>query len=181
MPDPLPAFGHRVLRPHGLGARQVRSQGAHGEDRYRPQGDGSCPHGLCGHRHGHHNVAREMALGAGLPQSVPAHTCTLACVSANVAVTNGANLIATGNADIVIAGGVDTCSDAAIKVSSNVPQLHPGHDHVPPAQGLCRVLKRLKNMSPLDFCLPERPAVAEYSHRPPHGPDRGEASQEAWA
>src|SRR5512137_307091 len=49
------------------------------------------------------NVAREVALGAGLPKSVPAHTCTIACVSANAAFINGANLIGTGNADVVIA------------------------------------------------------------------------------
>ena len=51
------------------------------------------------------NVAREVALGAGLPKKVPAHTCTIACVSANAAFTNGANLIETGNADVIVIGG----------------------------------------------------------------------------
>ena len=45
------------------------------------------------------------------------HNFTLACVSATMAFTNGANLIETGNADIVIAGGVESCSDADIKIS----------------------------------------------------------------
>eukprot|EP00961_Rhodomonas_salina_P106713 1437179-Rhodomonas_salina.3 len=31
------------------------------------------------------NVAREAAMGAGLPLTVPAHTVTLACIGANVA------------------------------------------------------------------------------------------------
>ncbi len=53
------------------------------------------------------NVAREIVLGTGLPESCPAHTCTVACVSANMAVTNGAGMIALGEADTVIAGGVE--------------------------------------------------------------------------
>ncbi len=53
------------------------------------------------------NVAREIVLGAGLPESCPAHTCTVACVSANIAITNGAGMIALGEADTVIAGGVE--------------------------------------------------------------------------
>lgn len=53
------------------------------------------------------NVAREIVLGAGLPESIPAHTCTVACISANVAITNGVGLILSGDADTVIAGGVE--------------------------------------------------------------------------
>ncbi|MBC2715407.1 MAG: hypothetical protein HF978_08870 [Desulfobacteraceae bacterium] len=43
------------------------------------------------------NVAREIALGVGLPKNIPAHTCTIACISANMAVTNGAGMIASGD------------------------------------------------------------------------------------
>lgn len=53
------------------------------------------------------NVAREIVLSSGLPESVPAHTCTVACVSANIAITNGAGMIAMDEADTVIAGGVE--------------------------------------------------------------------------
>jgi acetyl-CoA acetyltransferase family protein len=53
------------------------------------------------------NVAREIVLGAGLPEAVPAHTCTVACISANMAATNGAGMIVMGAADTVIAGGVE--------------------------------------------------------------------------
>ncbi len=109
------------------------------------------------------NVAREVALGAGLPNSVPAHTCTLACVSSNVAVINGANLIATGNADTVIAGGVDTFSDAAIKVSKNYRRfiLDVTMYHRP--KNFIGLLKRLMKMRPMDFIVPDKPAVSEYS------------------
>lgn len=109
------------------------------------------------------NVAREVALGAGIPKSVPAHTCTIACVSANAAFINGANMIMTGNADVVVAGGVESFSDADIKVSKKFRRfiLDVTMYHRP--RNFLELLKRLKGMSPLDFLIPERPAVAEYS------------------
>lgn len=109
------------------------------------------------------NVAREIALGAGLPVSVPAHTCTLACISANQAFTNGANLIETGNADIVIAGGVESCSDADIKVTKRYRRFILDMTMYHRPKTLAGMFKHLRGMSPLDFVLPERPAVAEYS------------------
>lgn len=36
------------------------------------------------------NVAREAALGAGFSDRVPANTCTMACISSNVAITSSA-------------------------------------------------------------------------------------------
>jgi acetyl-CoA acetyltransferase len=42
------------------------------------------------------NVARESALGAGIPDSVPCHTVTMACISSNQAIAAGASMIATG-------------------------------------------------------------------------------------
>ena len=35
------------------------------------------------------NIAREAAMGAGIPDSVPAHTVTMACISSNQAITTG--------------------------------------------------------------------------------------------
>jgi len=35
------------------------------------------------------NIAREAALGAGIPDSVPSHTVTMACISSNQAITTG--------------------------------------------------------------------------------------------
>ena len=42
------------------------------------------------------NVARDAALGASIPMSVPAHTVTMACISSNQAITSGVDLIRTG-------------------------------------------------------------------------------------
>jgi acetyl-CoA acyltransferase len=50
------------------------------------------------------NIAREAAMGAGIPISVPSHTVTQACISSNQAITTGAEKIMAGKADIIIAG-----------------------------------------------------------------------------
>ena len=50
------------------------------------------------------NIAREAAMGAGIPISVPSHTVTQACISSNQAITTGAEKILAGQADIVVAG-----------------------------------------------------------------------------
>lgn len=47
------------------------------------------------------NIAREAGMGAGIPVSVPSHTITQACISANQCVTTGAEKILAGKADIV--------------------------------------------------------------------------------
>ena len=73
------------------------------------------------------NIARDVALGSGLPKSVTGHTVTQACISANQAICNGVQQIQTGRADVVIAGGVETFSDAAIRFS------RAGMPRVPPA------------------------------------------------
>src|SRR5699024_4901650 len=61
------------------------------------------------------NVARESALGAGLPSSVPAHTVTMACISSNQAITSGIDLIRSGQAKTILAGGTETMSDIPIR------------------------------------------------------------------
>lgn len=61
------------------------------------------------------NVGRDAALAAGFPTSVPAHTCTMACISSNQAISTGAEKILSGRADVVLAGGVETFSDVPIR------------------------------------------------------------------
>jgi acetyl-CoA acyltransferase len=63
------------------------------------------------------NIAREASLGAGIPLNVPSHTVTQACISANQAITSGAEKIMAGQADIVLAGGCETFSDVPIRLS----------------------------------------------------------------
>ncbi|HEX7088970.1 MAG TPA: acetyl-CoA C-acyltransferase FadI [Longimicrobiales bacterium] len=66
------------------------------------------------------NIAREVALGAGLPPSVPAFTVSRACASANQAITTAADSIARGYADVVIAGGAESLTDIPILFSKKL-------------------------------------------------------------
>ncbi len=105
------------------------------------------------------NVARESALAAGFPSHVPAYTVTLACISANVAITSGTDLIRTGQADIVIAGGTESMSDIPICYRKPVRR---------------KLLEAQRYKGPMDFLefpkgiglkdlLPEIPSIAEFS------------------
>lgn len=58
------------------------------------------------------NVARQIALGLGLPISVPACTINMACGSSLKAVGLAAQSIAVGESDLVLAGGVEVMSRA---------------------------------------------------------------------
>jgi len=105
------------------------------------------------------NLARESAMTAGVPESTPASTVTMACISANLAITTGIGLILSGNADVVIAGGAETMSD--------VPIRHPRsmRKKLLKLNKLKTVGQRLGLISTLrtrDF-TPEAPAVAEFS------------------
>ncbi len=105
------------------------------------------------------NVARESALAAGFPVEVPAFTVTLACISANVAITTGADLIRTGQTEIVVAGGAESMSDIPICYRK------PFRQKLMEAQkykGLMDFLKFPKGITLKDL-LPEIPAIAEFS------------------
>lgn len=56
--------------------------------------------------------ARQAALGAGLPQSVPCTTVNKVCGSGLKTVLLGAAAIASGDVDVVVAGGMESMSNA---------------------------------------------------------------------
>ncbi|HEQ9688655.1 TPA: acetyl-CoA C-acetyltransferase [Streptococcus pyogenes] len=58
------------------------------------------------------NVARQVALNAGLSYDTPAFTIDMVCGSGLKAVELGAQKIQTGNADIVLVGGAENMSQA---------------------------------------------------------------------
>jgi acetyl-CoA C-acetyltransferase len=58
------------------------------------------------------NVARQVVLRTGLPQSIPAFTVNMVCGSGLKAVALGADAISGGEAGIVLAGGVESMSNA---------------------------------------------------------------------
>ncbi len=56
------------------------------------------------------NVARQVAIGAGIPDSVPSMTINKVCGSGLRTVSLAAQIIALGDADIVLAGGTENMS-----------------------------------------------------------------------
>jgi len=60
------------------------------------------------------NVARVIALTAGIPRPVPAHTVHRNCASGMQAVTDAAAAIQLGRADVVVAGGVESMTHAPL-------------------------------------------------------------------
>ncbi len=66
--------------------------------------------GCVGQQSDAHNVARVIALMAGIPQSVPAFTVNRNCASGMQAIVSAAQMILAGDADLVVAGGVEVMS-----------------------------------------------------------------------
>jgi acetyl-CoA acyltransferase len=104
------------------------------------------------------NVARESALSAGIPNTVPCHTVTQACISANQAISSGVEKIQTGQADIVIAGGTDSISDAPIMFRK---QMRKKLMNAQKLKGIGDTIKFVFSLEIADF-KPEAPAVAEF-------------------
>lgn len=99
------------------------------------------------------NVAREASLSAGIPNSVPGHTVTLACIGSNVATATGVDKIKTGQAEVFLAGGVETMSDVPIRFSRPIrKRLIRSTKMKTPAQYLS-LLSGLKVPTPQPFSI----------------------------
>ncbi|XP_031632349.1 trifunctional enzyme subunit beta, mitochondrial [Contarinia nasturtii] len=105
------------------------------------------------------NIGREAALAAGFSNKTPAHTVTMACISANQAITTGVGLIATGTYDIIVAGGAEFMSDVPIRHSRKMRSLMLRANK---AKSVVQRLSLLASIRP-NFLIPELPAVAEFS------------------
>lgn len=105
------------------------------------------------------NLAREAVLAAGLPDTLAAHTVTMACISANAAVVAGAGAIAQGAARAVLVGGAETMSDVPIRYHREVRKRMLKSQKVKGLGGYLGLLAGLK----LAHLAPELPAIAEFS------------------
>jgi acetyl-CoA acyltransferase len=105
------------------------------------------------------NLAKEVALAAGLSEKTPAFTVNRACASSNQAIASAAEAILTGRAEVVIAGGADSLSDVPILFSRRLRDrlLASGR-----ARGALGKLKAFVGVRLKDFC-PDVPALAEPS------------------
>lgn len=60
------------------------------------------------------NIARVIAVKAGLPEKIPAYTVSRNCASGMESIHSGANKILNGEANIIIAGGAESMSNTPI-------------------------------------------------------------------
>jgi len=105
------------------------------------------------------NIAREAALGAGFSDRIPAHTVTMACISANQAITTCLGMMAMGVYDVCIAGGVEFMSDVPIRHSRKMRQLMLSANKAKTAGAKLSLLAKIRP----DYLAPELPAIAEFS------------------
>jgi acetyl-CoA acyltransferase len=104
------------------------------------------------------NIARDAGLAAGIPNNVPSHTVTQACISSNQAICSGINLIQTGQAEVVVAGGVETMSDVPIKFSKPLRERMLASRKKKSAGAMLGLLKGLK----LKDLAPEAPSISNF-------------------
>jgi len=105
------------------------------------------------------NLGREVVLASQLPDSCPAYTVSVACVSSLQSFLDAARAIATGGADVAIAAGAETLSDAPIRYRRSVRKRLIKAQK---ARGPGDYVALLKGLGPSDL-LPEPVALAEFS------------------
>ncbi len=105
------------------------------------------------------NVARDAALGAGFSQKTPAHTVTMACISANQAIVSATEAIRSGQTDVAIAGGVEVLSDTPPQFPLEIrKRLFEAQKYASPLE----YRKLVQGLPPSDL-LPRAPKIAEYA------------------
>ena len=74
------------------------------------------------------NIARQVSLGAGIPETVPAMSLNKVCGSGLRAVSLAAQMIKAGDADIILAGGTESMSQAPFVLNNHRFGKKMGHD-----------------------------------------------------
>ncbi|MGB4660109.1 MAG: acetyl-CoA C-acetyltransferase [Mobilitalea sp.] len=74
------------------------------------------------------NIARQVAIKAGIPESTPALTVSKVCGSGLRAISLAAQIIKSGDAEVVMAGGTESMSNAAYVMKKARFGLKMGHD-----------------------------------------------------
>lgn len=103
------------------------------------------------------NIAREIVLGTGLPRSIPGHTVSQACASANQAITSAADMIHRGYAHVVVAGGAESLSNVPILFSKKFAEVLVVADRQKTLPAKLATFSRLR---PADLA-PDAPSIAE--------------------
>jgi acetyl-CoA acyltransferase len=103
------------------------------------------------------NIAREIVLGTGLPRKIPGFSVSMACASANQAITAASDIIARGYADTVIAGGSESLSDIPILFSKKFSDALVSASKQKSMGGKLGAFSKIR---PKDLA-PDAPAIAE--------------------
>ena len=103
------------------------------------------------------NIARDIALFAGLPKSIPGYTLNRACASSLQAVQLAADAILAGRNRMVLAGGVEVLSDVPITFSDEARRFLT---RLSRTKTIKDKLMMASEFNPKAF-LPKPPALAE--------------------
>lgn len=140
------------------------------------------------------NPARQAAVAAGLPMTVPATTVNNLCLSGLEAIMQADRLIATGAADVVVAGGMESMTNAPYVVRGARQGLKYGstgfedtldRDALTCAfDGISMGASTERYQASEDISRTEQDEFAACSHRPPprrpsreHSPPRSRRSR----
>ena len=103
------------------------------------------------------NIARIIAVKAGLPVKVPAVTVNRNCASGLEAITTAADKITLGHDNIVIAGGTESMSNFPVEVNKNYKEFL---QKLGKAKTLSQKLSTALSFRP-SFLIPEIPEISD--------------------
>lgn len=103
------------------------------------------------------NIARIIAVKAGLPISIPAFTVNRNCASGLEAITTGADKILLGHDDIVIAGGTESMSNFPVLVRKGFKDFL---QRLSKAKSFQQKLAAIATFRP-SFLVPEIPEISD--------------------
>jgi len=118
------------------------------------------------------NIARVVALMAGIPENVPAYTVQRNCASGMESIADAHLKVATGQAELILAGGTESMSLIPLLVSEGMTHMF---DRLMRAKSPGAKVAALASVRPRDF--KPRVAIAEGLTDPVSGLNMGETAE----
>ena len=118
------------------------------------------------------NIARVVALLAGIPERVPAFTVQRNCASGMEAITQACERIAAGQAELIVAGGTESMSRIPLYVSDGMTRMF---ERLSRAKTLGARLAAMSAVRPRDF--QPRVAILEGLTDPVSGLNMGQTAE----
>ncbi len=118
------------------------------------------------------NIARVVALLAGIPERVPAYTVQRNCASGMESVVQAHERIAAGHADLIVAGGTESMSKIPLYMSDGMTRMF---ERLARAKSVGARVAAVASVRPRDFA--PRIAIAEGLTDPVSGLNMGETAE----